>query len=226
MSDPYAQHPHYAPPGPGPEANFYAPADSVYQNPPYDYEPQNLYTQQSPPNQNYQYGSQYDLAQTPRSYPPQMSGPQQDYLNPASAGGFEQENNHRGSNADYYNAPTDEQDRHHPPDSRPQEADNTSDNEGTERNLAGALAGGAGGYVLGRQSNHGLLGAVGGAILGNFVGDKMEDKPDDEEDGHHHRHHHHGHHHHRHKHRHGHRHHSHHSHHRSHSRHSSHSGSY
>lgn len=101
MSDPYAQHPHYAPPGPGPEANFYAPADSVYQNPPYDYEPQNPYTQQSPPNQNYQYGSQYDLAQTPRSYPPQMSGPQQDYLNPASAGGFEQENNHRGSNADY-----------------------------------------------------------------------------------------------------------------------------
>lgn len=101
MSDPYAQHPHYAPPGPGPEANFYAPADSVYQNPPYDYEPQNPYTQQSPPNQNYQYGSQYDLAQTPRSYPPQMSGPQQDYLNPASAGGFEQENNHRESNADY-----------------------------------------------------------------------------------------------------------------------------
>ncbi|UDD63395.1 hypothetical protein AFCA_010664 [Aspergillus flavus] len=97
MSDPYAQHPHYAPPGPGPEANFYAPADSVYQNPPYDYEPQNPYTQQSPPNQNYQYDSQYDLAQTPRSYPPQMSGPQQDYLNPASAGGFEQENNHRGT---------------------------------------------------------------------------------------------------------------------------------
>ncbi|KAB8201271.1 hypothetical protein BDV34DRAFT_229436 [Aspergillus parasiticus] len=161
MSDPYAQHPHYAPPGPGPEANFYAPADSVYQNPPYDYEPQNPYTQQYPPNQNYQYGSQYDLAQTPRSYPPQMSGPQQDYLNPASAGGFEQENNRRGSNADYYNAPTDEQDRHHPPDSRPQEADNTSENEGTERNLAGALAGGAGGYFLGRQSNHGLLGAVG-----------------------------------------------------------------
>ncbi|GAB1196435.1 hypothetical protein APSETT444_005706 [Aspergillus pseudonomiae] len=160
MSDPYAQHPHHAPPGPGPEANFYAPADSLYQNPPYDYESQHPHAQQFPPDQNYQHGSQYDLAQTPRSYPPQMSGPQQDYLNPASAEGFEQERNRRGSNADYYNAPTDEQDRDYPPSSHPQEANNTSDNEGTERNLAGALAGGAGGYYLGHQSNHGLLGAM------------------------------------------------------------------
>ncbi|KAE8399841.1 hypothetical protein BDV37DRAFT_287158 [Aspergillus pseudonomiae] len=160
MSDPYAQHPHHAPPGPGPEANFYAPADSLYQNPPYDYESQHPHAQQFPPDQNYQHGSQYDLAQTPRSYPPQMSGPQQDYLNPASAEGFEQERNRRGSNADYYNAPTDERDRDYPPSSHPQEANNTSDNEGTERNLAGALAGGAGGYYLGHQSNHGLLGAM------------------------------------------------------------------
>ncbi|KAE8134525.1 hypothetical protein BDV38DRAFT_255082 [Aspergillus pseudotamarii] len=226
MSDPYAQHPHYTPPGPGPEANFYAPADSLYQNPPYDYESQHPYSQQFPPNQSAQYGSQYDLAQTPRSYPAQMSGPQQDYLNPASAGGFEQDRDRRGSNADYYNASTNEQDQHYSQSSHPHGADNTSDNEGTERNLAGALAGGAGGYYLGHQSNHGLLGAVGGAILGNFVGDKMEGKPEEDEHRHHSHHHHshHGHHHHhRHKHRHGHRHHRHH---RSHSRHSSHSGSY
>ncbi|KAE8375201.1 hypothetical protein BDV26DRAFT_268257 [Aspergillus bertholletiae] len=214
-----AQHPHQDPSS-GSEANFYAPTDSLYQNPPYDYEMQHPYSQQFPPDQNYQYGSQYDLAQTPRSYPLPMSDPQHDYLSPPSAADLERERNQRGSNVDYYNAPTNEQDQHYPPNSHPQTANSGSDHEGTDRNLAGALAGGAGGYYLGHQSNHGFLGAVGGALLGNFVGDKMENKSEDDEHRDHDHHHHHGHHHHRHKHRHGH-----HRHHRSHSRHSSHSGS-
>ncbi|KAB8067051.1 hypothetical protein BDV29DRAFT_110017 [Aspergillus leporis] len=231
MSDPYAQSTNHTPLAPGAGANFYAPPESLYQNPPHDYEYQQPYGQQFPPSQNHQYGSQYDLTQTPRSYPPQASGPQQDYLSPSSAEGFQQGRNRQGSNAEYYNVNPNEQDQYRPsshqsyPSDTPQEANNTSNEEENERNLGGALVGGASGYYLGHQRDHGFLGAVGGALLGNFIGDKIENQSEDDKD-HHHRH---SDHHHSHKHRHGnheHHHHSHHRHHRSHSRHSSHSGGY
>ncbi|KAE8391784.1 hypothetical protein BDV23DRAFT_152562 [Aspergillus alliaceus] len=224
MSDPYTQHPHYTSPVPGADASVYTPADSSYQNPPYDYDPQHPYGQQYPLSQNYQYVSHYDLTQTPKSHPPQASGPD---LSPTAE--FQQVGRQQGSNADYYNISASEHDQYYTPNSQTQEPASTSNEEGDERSLAGTLVGGAGGYYLGHQAEHGLLGAVGGAILGNLIGDKMEDKTEDDNHDHHHGRHH------RHKHRHshhGHRHHSHshshshHRHHRSHSRHGSHSGSY
>ncbi|KAB8231504.1 hypothetical protein ETB97_001481 [Aspergillus alliaceus] len=97
MSDPYTQHPHYTSPVPGADASVYTPADSSYQNPPYDYDPQHPYGQQYPPSQNYQYVSHYDLTQTPKSHPPQASGPD---LSPTAE--FQQVGRQQGSNADYY----------------------------------------------------------------------------------------------------------------------------
>ncbi|KAH8426078.1 uncharacterized protein LDX57_003819 [Aspergillus melleus] len=124
MSDPYLQQPPYpAAPAPGVPAGgtaaYYAPPDSVYQNPPYDYDPQQQpYAQHEGPgyppyeyNNHQQYGSQYDLSQNsavPRSFPPPVVPPPPmpqptEYLSPVSAefppppGGLLQ----RGSNADY-----------------------------------------------------------------------------------------------------------------------------
>ena len=70
-ADQYAQHPAYPPAGASASgAAYYAPPDSVYQNPPYDYDPhQQPYSQRDPTNPPYeygQYGSQYDLSQTPK----------------------------------------------------------------------------------------------------------------------------------------------------------------
>ncbi|KAE8145289.1 hypothetical protein BDV25DRAFT_164997 [Aspergillus avenaceus] len=232
MSDPYTQHPYSAPPGA--DANSYAP-DSFQPNLPYDYETQQPYTQQYPPNQDYRYGSHFDLAQAPRSYPPQTPASQQDYLSPTSAEESHQVRRRRGSNADYYNVAPGEQDQYYPgsytsyPTDGPREAEDGKD-DGKERSLGGALAGGAAGYYLGHKQEHGFLGAVGGALLGNFIGDKMEgqdhgsddDKSSHYSHGHRHKHRHHHHHHHHHGHSHHGHHHSRHRHHRSHSRHSSH----
>ncbi|KAF7594705.1 hypothetical protein BBP40_008598 [Aspergillus hancockii] len=167
MSDPFTQNLHPTPPAPGTGANFYAPPDSLYQNPPYDYESQLPYGQQFSPNQNYQYGSQHDLTQAPRSYPPQTSVPQQDYLIPSSAEGFQQGRSRHGSSAEYYNVNPNEQDQYPPsshqsyPSDTTQVASTSSNDEGTDRNLGGALIGGASGYFLGHQRDHGFLGAMG-----------------------------------------------------------------
>ncbi|EAU39035.1 predicted protein [Aspergillus terreus NIH2624] len=116
MSDPHYQHPAYppyAPPSPGATpgaATFYAPPESLYQNPPYDYDPhQPAYTQppQLPPPAS-PYASQYDLSQTvPRSalaQPPTPSASSgQMYLSPESAAAAPPPpGGHAGSSAEYY----------------------------------------------------------------------------------------------------------------------------
>ncbi|KAI9044965.1 uncharacterized protein KD926_010288 [Aspergillus affinis] len=201
MSDPYLQQPPYpgapAPAAPGGgNAAYYAPPDSVYQNPPYDYDPhQQPYAQQEGPpydyNNHHQYGSQYDLSQNsavPRSYPPPVLPPPPmpqptEYLSPVSAeyppppGSL-----HRtGSNADYYDQhPSDPNltNQEHNGNNKPEDADRSAAPDGadeSERNLSGALLGGATGYYLGHKKSHGFLGAVGGALLGNYLGDKMSE---------------------------------------------------
>lgn len=125
MSDPYQQythpHPQYmqhpspsGPPPPESEAAYYAPPDSLYQHPPYDYEAQYPYAQHIPPDQ---YGSQYDASQTPRYQPP-IPPPQNqsdNLLSPASAADYHPQEYYdwgrqsphyepvgkQGSNADY-----------------------------------------------------------------------------------------------------------------------------
>lgn len=99
MSDHYYQQPPYASAFGG-DAAHYAPPDSVYQNPPYDYDPH-----QQPYKYN-QYGSQYDLSQTPRSYPPPEASPPSmlqptEYLSPVSAECPPPDLHRHGSNADY-----------------------------------------------------------------------------------------------------------------------------
>ncbi|GES59107.1 conserved histidine-rich protein [Aspergillus terreus] len=177
MSDPHYQHPAYppyAPPSPGATpgaATFYAPPESLYQNPPYDYDPQQpAYTQpaQLPPPAS-PYASQYDLSQTvPRAalaQPPAPSAPSgQMYLSPESAAAPPPRGAHAGSSAEYYN----QYDDSLPPPSspRPSPADaetdrSTANKDEGDRSLGGTLVGGAAGYYLGHKRSHGLLGAVG-----------------------------------------------------------------
>ncbi|PLN84340.1 hypothetical protein BDW42DRAFT_162954 [Aspergillus taichungensis] len=268
MSDPYQQYTHPHPPymqqpspsGPPPpplsesEAAYYAPPDSLYQHPPYDYETQYPYAQHIAPDQ---YGSHYDVSQTPRYQPPvspPLQGSQSDhFLGPASSAEYRLQEcyasgrlspkykswGEQGSNADYYSQHPAENDTqqgtspHLSQQSDARELRGGADDSGDERNVGGALLGGATGLYLGHKKGHGILGAVGGALLGNFIGDRLEEHGGKEEHhggrhGHGHRHgrRRHRHHHHGHGHSHSHSHgHSHgHSHHRSRSRHDTSSG--
>ncbi|PYI08605.1 hypothetical protein BO78DRAFT_459687 [Aspergillus sclerotiicarbonarius CBS 121057] len=192
MSEPYPQHPSYPPAsGTGSEATtaYYSPPDGVYQHPPYDYDPQQFYSQHVPPNQDPAYSSQYDVSQIPRSYPAQWSQtsttdapPQQAYDADRLGPHYEPEVR-RGSNAEYYNQPAAEQAQAQAPAPETTDQQDPDNTEG-ERSLGGAVLGGATGYYLGHKKDHGLLGAVGGALLGNFIGDKLKDRKenDDEEE--------------------------------------------
>ncbi|OOG00928.1 hypothetical protein ASPCADRAFT_125935 [Aspergillus carbonarius ITEM 5010] len=185
MSDPYPQHPSYPPTSTTPiTTGYYSPPDGVYQHPPYDYDPQQFYTQHTPPTQDPAYSSQYDVSQIPRSYPSQWPQPPTDSAPPSQPG---------------YD--TDRLGPHYEPPVRrgiePEAAENSDHQKGEgetegegegegegERSLGGAVLGGATGYYLGHKKDHGFLGAVGGALLGNFIGDKLKDKKDKEkEDG-------------------------------------------
>ncbi|PKY08755.1 hypothetical protein P168DRAFT_323826 [Aspergillus campestris IBT 28561] len=210
MADPYQQytnpHPQYMqqpapPPPPLPaesEAAYYAPPDSLYQNPPYDYETQYSYGQHVPPD----HGSNYDVSQMPRyqpPIPPPAQSQSDNFLSPASAAEYHPQEYYdsgrlspnyeavavgkMGSNADYYNRHPAENlsgNSPHPsqrsdlPEGPGGEKDGGADGSGDERSVGGALVGGATGYYLGHKKGHGLLGAVGGALLGNFIGDRLE----------------------------------------------------
>ncbi|KAF9889674.1 hypothetical protein FE257_006980 [Aspergillus nanangensis] len=178
MADPSYQDPQYSaythpPPA---TAAFYAPPDSLYQNPPYDYESQQPYAQQFPPNQASPYGSHYDLTQPPPHPPPPPSSGQA-YLSPASAANRSYPENHHGSNAEYYNP---HEETLPPPSPHPSHSsrkprnspgnnkrdpkngaaeDEEEEKDPTDRSVGGTLVGGATGYYLGHKKSHGLLGA-------------------------------------------------------------------
>ncbi|KAA8651923.1 uncharacterized protein ATNIH1004_000822 [Aspergillus tanneri] len=179
MSDPYTQSAPFQPPTGG-EATYYAPPDSVYQNPPYDYDPHHQpYDQQIPSNHEPPQGySQYDFTQAPgaslsQEPLPPVPPPQTEYLSPASAEGrFPLVLPRRGSNSEYYEQyPTQRYESEKlPPSPQPSCTSHRdedmeggdSQDPGSERSLGGAVLGGATGYYLGHKQSHGLLGAVGG----------------------------------------------------------------